>query len=67
MKFQVLNLDGTSGTGEVELSDDVFGIAPRADILHRVVTWQLENRRGTARPARCTCWHGGGRGASAVA
>jgi len=52
MKFQVLNLDGTSGTGEVELSDDVFGIAPRADILHRVVTWQLENRRGTARPAR---------------
>jgi len=52
MKLQVLNLDGSSGTGEVELSDDVFGIAPRADILHRVVTWQLENRRGTARPAR---------------
>jgi large subunit ribosomal protein L4 len=52
MKVQVLNLDGSSGTGECELSDDVFGIAPRADILHRVVTWQLENRRGTARPAR---------------
>src|ERR1700712_2810156 len=52
MKVQVLNLDGTSGAGECELSDDVFGIAPRADILHRVVTWQLENRRGTARPAR---------------
>ena len=52
MKIQVLNLDGSSGTGEVELSDDVFGIAPRADILHRVVVWQLENRRGTARPAR---------------
>jgi len=52
MKLKVLNLDGSSGTGEVELSDDVFGIAPRADILHRVVTWQLENRRGTARPAR---------------
>ena len=52
MKLQILNLDGSSGTGEVELSDDVFGIAPRADILHRVVTWQLENRRGTARPAR---------------
>ena len=52
MKLQVLNLDGSSGTGEVELSDEVFGITPRADILHRVVTWQLENRRGTARPAR---------------
>jgi large subunit ribosomal protein L4 len=52
MKVQVLNLDGSSSEAECELSDDVFGIAPRADILHRVVTWQLENRRGTARPAR---------------
>ena len=56
MKVKVLNLDGTSASGksggEVELSDAVFGIEPRADILHRVVTWQLENRRGTARAAR---------------
>ena len=51
MKVQVLNLDG-SAAGDVELSDAVFGIEPRADILHRVVTWQLENRRGTARAAR---------------
>nr|WP_214652443.1 50S ribosomal protein L4 [Novosphingobium jiangmenense] len=34
------------------MSDDVFGLEPRADILHRVVTWQLENRRGIARKAR---------------
>ncbi|MEW9854085.1 50S ribosomal protein L4 [Novosphingobium sp. M1R2S20] len=52
MKVQVLNLDGSSGAGDIELSDDVFGIAPRADILHRVVTWQLENRRGIARATR---------------
>jgi large subunit ribosomal protein L4 len=52
VKVKVLNLDGSAGTGEVELSDAVFGIEPRADILHRVVTWQLENRRGTARGAR---------------
>jgi large subunit ribosomal protein L4 len=52
VKVQVLNLDGTAGKGEVELSDDVFGLEPRADILHRVVTWQLENRRGIARKAR---------------
>ncbi|NLR71815.1 50S ribosomal protein L4 [Novosphingobium sp. ERN07] len=52
MKVQVLNLDGTAGKGEVELSEDVFGLEPRADILHRVVTWQLENRRGIARKAR---------------
>ncbi len=51
MKVQVLNLDGTAA-GDVELSDDVFGLEPRADILHRVVTWQLEKRRGTARKAR---------------
>ena len=51
MKVQVLNLDGTAA-GDVELSDDVFGLEPRADILHRVVTWQLENRRGIARKAR---------------
>ena len=51
MKVQVLNLDGTAA-GDVELSDAVFGLEPRADILHRVVTWQLENRRGIARKAR---------------
>jgi large subunit ribosomal protein L4 len=52
MKVKVLNLDGSPANGDIELSDDVFGIEPRADILHRVVTWQLENRRGTARPTR---------------
>ena len=52
MKVKVLNLDGSAAKGEVELNDAVFGLEPRADILHRVVTWQLENRRGTARGAR---------------
>ncbi|HEX8191521.1 MAG TPA: 50S ribosomal protein L4 [Allosphingosinicella sp.] len=52
MKVQVKSL-GASGTGgDIELNDDVFGVEPRADILHRVVTWQLEKRRGTARGAR---------------
>ena len=55
MKVKVQKLDGkaVSGAGaEIELSDAVFGVEPRADILHRVVTWQLESRRGTARPTR---------------
>lgn len=52
MKVQVLNLDGSVAKGDIELSDDVFGLEPRADILHRVVTWQLENRRGIARATR---------------
>ncbi|MCT2400166.1 50S ribosomal protein L4 [Novosphingobium mangrovi (ex Huang et al. 2023)] len=52
MKVKVLNLDGTAGKGDIDLSDDVFGLEPRADVLHRVVTWQLENRRGIARATR---------------
>jgi large subunit ribosomal protein L4 len=51
MKVNVQTLDA-KGNGEIELNDEVFGVEPRADILHRVVTWQLEKRRGTARGAR---------------
>jgi large subunit ribosomal protein L4 len=51
MKVQVQSLGEGQG-GEIELNDAVFGVTPRADILHRVVTWQLEKRRGTARGAR---------------
>ncbi|WP_294391905.1 50S ribosomal protein L4 [uncultured Sphingomonas sp.] len=51
MKVQVKNLDA-SAAGDIELNDEVFGLEPRADILHRVVTWQLEKRRGTARGTR---------------
>lgn len=52
MKVKLLNIDGSAGKGDIELSDAVFGLEPRADILHRVVTWQLENRRGIARATR---------------
>ena len=52
MKVKLSNLDGSAASGDIELSDDVFGLEPRADILHRVVTWQLENRRGIARATR---------------
>ncbi len=51
MKVKVQKIDGKAA-GDVELNDEVFGVEPRADILHRVVTWQLENRRGTARQTR---------------
>ena len=51
MKVKVQKIDGKA-SGDIELNDDVFGLEPRADILHRVVTWQLENRRATARPTR---------------
>jgi large subunit ribosomal protein L4 len=51
MKVKVQTL-AAQAAGDIDLRDDVFGIEPRADILHRVVTWQLEKRRGTARAAR---------------
>jgi len=55
MKVKVQKIDGAAiagADGDIELDEAVFGVEPRADILHRVVTWQLENRRGTARPTR---------------
>jgi large subunit ribosomal protein L4 len=52
VKVKLSNLDGSAGKGDIELNDAVFGLEPRADILHRVVTWQLENRRGIARATR---------------
>ena len=55
MKVKVQTLDGAQGkgaAGDIELNDEIFAVEPRADILHRVVTWQLEKRRGTARGAR---------------
>ena len=51
MKVKVQTLDAGKG-GDIDLNDEIFGVEPRADILHRVVTWQLVNRRGPARAAR---------------
>ncbi len=41
MKVKVQTLDAKAG-GDIELNDEIFGVEPRADILHRVVTWQLD-------------------------
>ncbi|MEM8571022.1 MAG: 50S ribosomal protein L4 [Pseudomonadota bacterium] len=44
MKMDVIALDSTPA-GSIELDDGVFGLEPRADILHRVVRWQLAKRQ----------------------
>jgi large subunit ribosomal protein L4 len=44
VKTKVLNLDNKA-SGEVELKDDIFGLEPRADLIQRVVVWQLAKRR----------------------
>ena len=51
MKVKMQTLDGKA-SGDIELDDAIFGLEPRADILHRVVTWQLANRRAYARAAQ---------------
>ena len=55
MKVEVKTLSDTGSAksgGNLELNDEIFGVEPRADILHRVVTWQLVNRRAPARAAK---------------
>jgi large subunit ribosomal protein L4 len=47
MKFDITSIDG-SAAGSLELSDAVFGLEPRADLIARMVRWQLAKRqRGT--------------------
>ena len=42
MKLDVIKLDGGKA-GSVDLGDEIYGLEPRADILHRVVRWQRNN------------------------
>ena len=42
MKLDVIKLDGGKA-GDIELSEELFGLEPRADILHRMVRWQRNN------------------------
>lgn len=44
MKIDLKTLEGASA-GSVELSDDIFGLEPRQDIIHRMVLWQLAKRQ----------------------
>ncbi len=44
MKTDVINLDAGSA-GSVDLPDDIFGLEPRTDILHRVVRWQRAKKQ----------------------
>ena len=44
MKLDVTTFDaGTAGS--VDLNEAIFGLDPRADIIHRVVQWQLNKRQ----------------------
>ena len=44
MQLTMTSLDGTS-SGSVELSDAIFGLKPREDLIARMVRYQLAKRR----------------------
>jgi large subunit ribosomal protein L4 len=44
MELSIISLDGKKGES-VTLSDTIFGLEVRKDLLHRIVNWQLNKRR----------------------
>jgi large subunit ribosomal protein L4 len=44
MKIDIHTIEAATA-GTIELADGTFGLTPRADILHRVVQWQLNKRQ----------------------
>jgi large subunit ribosomal protein L4 len=44
MKFDMTSMDGATA-GSVELDDAIFGLEPRADLIARMVRWQLAKRQ----------------------
>ncbi|MBT5435061.1 MAG: 50S ribosomal protein L4 [Alphaproteobacteria bacterium] len=53
MKTDVLTLDNKKA-GSVDLSEDVFGLPARPDILARVINWQLAKRRAGTHSTKST-------------
>jgi large subunit ribosomal protein L4 len=44
MELKITSLDGKA-SGSVTVSDAIFGLEPRADLIHRCVVWQLAKRQ----------------------
>jgi large subunit ribosomal protein L4 len=60
MKLDVTTFDGESA-GSVDLSDEIFGLEPRQDLIQRYVLWQLAKRQaGTHKTkGRAEIWRTG--------
>ena len=48
MKADISSIEGKK-VGTIDLSDNIYGLKPRSDILHRVVKWQLSRKRQGSR------------------
>ena len=44
MKLDITTLDGGKA-GSLDLSDDIFGLEPRNDLIHRYIRWQLAKKQ----------------------
>jgi len=44
VKINVTSVDGTSA-GSIDLNDEIFGLEPRADLIARMIRYQLAKRR----------------------
>ena len=51
MKLQIVSLENQE-VGSIELSDSIFGLPIRRDILARMVNWQLAKRRAGTHKAK---------------
>ena len=60
MELKVTTLEGKAA-GSVELSEGIFGLEPRKDIIQRCVNWQLAKRQaGTHKTqGRADVWRTG--------
>jgi large subunit ribosomal protein L4 len=60
MELNVTTLDGKAA-GSVQLSDEIFGLQPRKDIIQRCVQWQLNKRQAGTHKAqgRADVWRTG--------
>ena len=60
MKVDITTFDG-GAAGSVDLSDEIFGLEPRKDIIQRCVNWQLAKRQaGTHKTqGRADVWRTG--------
>ena len=51
MELEVKTLDGAAA-GSITVSDEIFGLDPRTDLIHRVVRWQLAKRQAGTHKAQ---------------
>jgi large subunit ribosomal protein L4 len=65
MKADIHTIEAKTA-GEIELADHIFGLEPRADLIHRVIQWQLNKRQQGTHQAKsrgeisCTTQKGSG-------